>query len=187
MSRIDQLNISENSATEIGGGICCKESLELDALVSLSVTENLVGKEGGGLHAKTVNISNLKSGFSFSNNKANSSSTGVATTASAPAAAAASLQAAAAAAPSSPATPTYSGVVGGAIYGEKVTFSQCSRTCQFSGNQAIDNNPSQSSLNVQGGAIYAKTSLSIGSSDAGTSYIFSGTVSPLGNLKQQGK
>lgn len=187
MSRIDQLNISENSATEIGGGICCKESLELDALVSLSVTENLVGKEGGGLHAKTVNISNLKSGFSFSNNKANSSSTGVATTASAPAAAAASLQAAAAAAPSSPATPTYSGVVGGAIYGEKVTFSQCSGTCQFSGNQAIDNNPSQSSLNVQGGAIYAKTSLSIGSSDAGTSYIFSGNSVSTGKSQTTGQ
>ena len=214
LSRIDALNISENSAQETGGGICCTESLELDAIVSLSATGNRAGKEGGALHAKTLTVSNLQSGFSFSNNTANSSSTGTATTATQPAASptanssstgavttatqpdsptAALPKASAGGAPTSPqptpsqTTLTYAGVVGGAIYGEKVSFSKCSGLCQFSGNSAIDNTPSNPSLNVQGGAIYAKTSLSIEAEDSSTSYVFAGNSVSSGKAPTKGQ
>lgn len=204
LSRIDALNISENSAQETGGGICCTESLELDAIVSLSATGNRAGKEGGALHAKTLTVSNLQSGFSFSNNTANSSSTGTATTATQPAASpAAALPQASAGGPSapsqptpspttssptpSPKTPAYAGVVGGAIYGEEVSFTKCSGLCQFSGNSAIDNTPSNPSLNVQGGAIYAKTSLSIEAEDSSTSYVFAGNSVSSGKAQTTGQ
>lgn len=205
LSRIDALNISENSAQETGGGICCTESLELDAIVSLSATGNLAGKEGGALHAKTLTVSNLQSGFSFSNNTANSSSTGTVTTATQPAASpGAALPKASAANPStssptttpspttssptsSPKTPAYAGVVGGAIYGDTVSFSKCSGLCQFSGNSAIDNTPSSPSLNVQGGAIYAKTSLSIAAEDSSTSYVFAGNSVSSGKAQTSGQ
>ncbi|WP_080125538.1 polymorphic outer membrane protein middle domain-containing protein [Chlamydia suis] len=211
LSRIDALNISENSAQETGGGICCTESLELDAIVSLSATGNRAGKEGGALHAKTLTVSNLQSGFSFSNNTANSSSTGTATTATQPAASpAAALPQASAGSPSTPSPttssptttpspttspqttpsqtpPPYAGVVGGAIYGEKVSFSKCSGLCQFSGNSAIDNTPSSPSLNVQGGAIYAKTSLSIEAEDSSTSYVFAGNSVSSGKAPTSGQ
>lgn len=214
LSRIDALNISENSAQETGGGICCTESLELDAIVSLSATGNRAGKEGGALHAKTLTVSNLQSGFSFSNNTANSSSTGTVTTATQPAASptanssstgtattatqpdsptAALPKASAGGAPTSPqptpsqTTLTYAGVVGGAIYGEKVSFSKCSGLCQFSGNSAIDNTPSSPSLNVQGGAIYAKTSLSIEAEDSSTSYVFAGNSVSSGKAPTSGQ
>ena len=210
LSRIDALNISENSAQETGGGICCTESLELDAIVSLSATGNRAGKEGGALHAKTLTVSNLQSGFSFSNNTANSSSTGTVTTATQPAASpAAALPQASAGDPStssptttpspttssptspqptsSPKTPAYAGVVGGAIYGDTVSFSKCSGLCQFSGNSAIDNTPSSPSLNVQGGAIYAKTSLSIEAEDSSTSYVFAGNSVSSGKAPTSGQ
>lgn len=204
LSRIDALNISNNSAQETGGGICCTESLELDAIVSLSATDNLAGKEGGALHAKTLTVSNLQSGFSFSNNTANSSSTGTATTATQPTASpGAALPKASAANPSAPSQPTssptpspttssqqtppYAGVVGGAIYGDKVSFSKCSGLCQFSGNSAIDNTPSSPSLNVQGGAIYAKTSLSIEAEDSSTSYVFAGNSVSSGKAPTTGQ
>ena len=210
LSRIDALNISENSAQETGGGICCTESLELDAIVSLSATGNRAGKEGGALHAKTLTVSNLQSGFSFSNNTANSSSTGTVTTATQPAASpAAALPQASAGDPSTssptttpspttssptssqqtPSQPTltYAGVVGGAIYGEEVSFSKCSGLCQFSGNSAIDNTPSTPSLNVQGGAIYAKTSLSIEAEDSSTSYVFAGNSVSSGKAQTKGQ
>ncbi|WP_080121789.1 polymorphic outer membrane protein middle domain-containing protein [Chlamydia suis] len=208
LSRIDALNISENSAQETGGGICCTESLELDAIVSLSATGNRAGKEGGALHAKTLTVSNLQSGFSFSNNTANSSSTGAVTTATQPAASpGAALPKASAANPStssptttpqptssptpspttSQTTPAYAGVVGGAIYGETVSFSKCSGLCQFAGNSAIDNTPSSPSLNVQGGAIYAKTSLSIEAEDSSTSYVFAGNSVSSGKAPTTGQ
>ncbi len=204
LSRIDALNISENSAQETGGGICCTDSLELDAIVSLSATGNRAGKEGGALHAKTLTVSNLQSGFSFSNNTANSSSTGTATTATQPASSpGAALPQASAGGPSapsqptpspttssptpSPKTPPYAGVVGGAIYGEKVSFSKCSGLCQFSGNSAIDNTPSNPTLNVQGGAIYAKTSLSIEAEDSSTSYVFAGNSVSSGKAQTKGQ
>ncbi|WP_080128702.1 polymorphic outer membrane protein middle domain-containing protein [Chlamydia suis] len=212
LSRIDALNISENSAQETGGGICCTESLELDAIVSLSATGNRAGKEGGALHAKTLTVSNLQSGFSFSNNTANSSSTGTATTAtqpaSSPGAALPQASAGSSSAPSPAPSPTspqttpsqpttsqtpsqtplkYAGVVGGAIYGETVSFSKCSGLCQFSGNSAIDNTPSTPSLNVQGGAIYAKTSLSIEAEDSSTSYVFTGNSVSSGKAPTSGQ
>lgn len=200
LSRIDALNISENSAQETGGGICCTESLELDAIVSLSATGNRAGKEGGALHAKTLTVSNLQSGFSFSNNTANSSSTGTATTTAQPASSpGAALPQASAGSPSpspttsspqttsSQTTLTYEGVVGGAIYGETVSFSKCSGLCQFSGNSAIDNTPSNPSLNVQGGAIYAKTSLSIEAEDSSTSYVFAGNSVSSGKAQTKGQ
>lgn len=210
LSRIDALNISENSAQETGGGICCTESLELDAIVSLSATGNRAGKEGGALHAKTLTVSNLQSGFSFSNNTANSSSTGTATTATQPASspgAALPQASAGGSSTSSPTTtssptpspttssqqtpsqqtPAYAGVVGGAIYGETVSFSKCSGLCQFSGNSAIDNTPSNPSLNVQGGAIYAKTSLSIKAEDSSTSYVFAGNSVSSGKAPTTGQ
>lgn len=189
LSRIDALNISNNSAQETGGGICCTESLELDAIVSLSVTDNLAGKEGGALHAKTLTVSHLQSGFSFSNNTANSSSTGAVTTTTQPASPSAALPKASAGSPSTPSqtTPTYAGVVGGAIYGETVSFSKCSGLCQFSGNSAIDNTPSSPSLNVQGGAIYAKTSLSIEAKDPSTSYVFAGNSVSSGKAQTTGQ
>lgn len=201
LSRIDALNISENSAQETGGGICCTESLELDAIVSLSATGNRAGKEGGALHAKTLTVSNLQSGFSFSNNTANSSSTGAVTTTPQPASppSAALPQASAGGsstssptttssptAPTQP-TPAYAGVVGGAIYGEEVSFTKCSGLCQFSGNSAIDNTPSTPSLNVQGGAIYAKTSLSIEAEDSSTSYVFAGNSVSSGKAPTKGQ
>ncbi|AHH23079.1 autotransporter domain-containing protein [Chlamydia trachomatis] len=191
LSRIDELNISDNAAQETGGGFCCTESLELDTIASLSVTKNLAGKEGGGLHAKTLNISNLKSGLSFSNNTANSSSTGVATTATTSQSPTVSSFLPRATAGSSPApaqtTPTYAGVVGGAIYGETVSFSKCSGLCQFTENSAIDNTPSSPSLNVQGGAIYAKTSLSIEAEDPSTSYVFSKNSVSTGKAQTTGQ
>lgn len=205
LSRIDALNISENSAQETGGGICCTESLELDAIVSLSATGNRAGKEGGALHAKTLTVSNLQSGFSFSNNTANSSSTGTATTTAQPAASPSTALPQASAGSPSPSQPTsaptttpspttssqttltYAGVVGGAIYGEKVSFSKCSGLCQFSGNSAIDNTPSNPSLNVQGGAIYAKTSLSIEAEDSSTSYVFAGNSVSSGKAPTSGQ
>lgn len=205
LSRIDALNISENSAQETGGGICCTESLELDAIVSLSATGNRAGKEGGALHAKTLTVSNLQSGFSFSNNTANSSSTGTVTTATQPAASpSTALPQASAGSPSpsqptssptttpspttsSQQTPPYAGVVGGAIYGETVSFSKCSGLCQFSGNSAIDNTPSSPTLNVQGGAIYAKTSLSIEAEDSSTSYVFAGNSVSSGKAQTKGQ
>ncbi|WP_080133261.1 polymorphic outer membrane protein middle domain-containing protein [Chlamydia suis] len=205
LSRIDALNISENSAQETGGGICCTESLELDAIVSLSATGNRAGKEGGALHAKTLTVSNLQSGFSFSNNTANSSSTGTATTATQPAASPGAALPQASAGGSSTSSPTttpqptssqqtpsqnpltYAGVVGGAIYGETVSFSKCSGLCQFSGNSAIDNTPSNPSLNVQGGAIYAKTSLSIEAEDSSTSYVFAGNSVSSGKAQTKGQ
>ena len=207
LSRIDALNISENSAQETGGGICCTESLELDAIVSLSATGNRAGKEGGALHAKTLTVSNLQSGFSFSNNTANSSSTGTATTTPQPDSPTAALPKASAGSPSpsqptssptpSPTTSpqttpsqkplTYAGVVGGAIYGETVSFSKCRGLCQFSGNSAIDNTPSNPSLNVQGGAIYAKTSLSIEAEDSSTSYVFAGNSVSSGKAPTTGQ
>lgn len=201
LSRIDALNISENSAQETGGGICCTASLELDAIVSLSATGNRAGKEGGALHAKTLTVSNLQSGFSFSNNTANSSSTGAVTTTPQPASppSAALPQASAGGsstssptttssptAPTQP-TPAYAGVVGGAIYGEEVSFTKCSGLCQFSGNSAIDNTPSTPSLNVQGGAIYAKTSLSIEAEDSSTSYVFAGNSVSSGKAPTKGQ
>lgn len=201
LSRIDALNISNNSAQETGGGICCTDSLELDAIVSLSATGNRAGKEGGALHAKTLTVSNLQSGFSFSNNTANSSSTGAVTTTPQPASppSAALPQASAGGsstssptttssptAPSQP-TPAYAGVVGGAIYGEEVSFTKCSGLCQFSGNSAIDNTPSTPSLNVQGGAIYAKTSLSIEAEDSSTSYVFAGNSVSSGKAPTTGQ
>lgn len=199
LSRIDALNISENSAQETGGGICCTDSLELDAIVSLSATGNRAGKEGGALHAKTLTVSNLQSGFSFSNNTANSSSTGTATTTPQPDSPTAALPKASAGSPSpsqptsspqttsSQTTLTYEGVVGGAIYGETVSFSKCSGLCQFSGNSAIDNTPSTPSLNVQGGAIYAKTSLSIEAEDSSTSYVFAGNSVSSGKAPTTGQ
>lgn len=203
LSRIDALNISENSAQETGGGICCTESLELDAIVSLSATGNLAGKEGGALHAKTLTVSNLQSGFSFSNNTANSSSTGTATTATQPASSPGAALPQASAGGSSTSSPTssptssqqtpsqptltYAGVVGGAIYGDKVSFSKCSGLCQFSGNSAIDNTPSSPSLNVQGGAIYAKTSLSIEAEDSSASYVFAGNSVSSGKAPTSGQ
>lgn len=206
LSRIDALNISENSAQETGGGICCTDSLELDAIVSLSATGNRAGKEGGALHAKTLTVSNLQSGFSFSNNTANSSSTGTVTTTAQPAASPSTALPQASAGSPSPSQPTssptttpspttssqqtpppYAGVVGGAIYGEKVSFSKCSGLCQFSGNSAIDNTPSNPSLNVQGGAIYAKTSLSIEAEDSSTSYVFAGNSVSSGKAPTTGQ
>ncbi len=195
LSRIDALTISKNSAQETGGGFCCTESLELDAIGSLSVTDNLAGKEGGALHAKTLTVSHLQSGFSFSNNTANSSSTGAVTTTTQPAASpSAALPQASAGGSStssqptpSQTTPTYAGVVGGAIYGETVSFSKCSGLCQFSGNSAIDNTPSSPSLNVQGGAIYAKTSLSIEAEDSSTSYVFAGNSVSSGKAQTKGQ
>lgn len=208
LSRIDALNISENSAQETGGGICCTDSLELDAIVSLSATGNRAGKEGGALHAKTLTVSNLQSGFSFSNNTANSSSTGTATTTAQPAASPSTAlpQASAGGSPTSSPTPSpttssptssqqtpsqttppYAGVVGGAIYGEEVSFSKCSGLCQFSGNSAIDNTPSTPTLNVQGGAIYAKTSLSIEAEDSSTSYVFTGNSVSSGKAPTTGQ
>lgn len=197
LSRIDALNISNNSAQETGGGICCTESLELDAIVSLSATGNRAGKEGGALHAKTLTVSNLQSGFSFSNNTANSSSTGTVTTTPQPDSPTAALPKASAGSPS-PSQPNtsqtpsqtplkYAGVVGGAIYGEEVSFTKCSGLCQFSGNSAIDNTPSNPSLNVQGGAIYAKTSLSIEAEDSSASYVFSGNSVSSGKAPTTGQ
>lgn len=67
-SNLDKLDISNNTAQDIGGGLCLTESVEFDAIGSLSTSNNSAIAQGAGIHAKTVTITNTKSAFTFSNN-----------------------------------------------------------------------------------------------------------------------
>lgn len=67
-SNIDKLDISNNTAQDIGGGLCLTESVEFDAIGSLSTSNNSAIAQGAGIHAKTVTITNTKSTFTFANN-----------------------------------------------------------------------------------------------------------------------
>lgn len=67
-SNLDKLDISNNSAQDIGGGLCLTESVEFDAIGSLSTSNNSAIAQGAGIHAKTVTITNTKSAFTFANN-----------------------------------------------------------------------------------------------------------------------
>lgn len=67
-SNLDKLDISNNTAQDIGGGLCLTESVEFDAIGSLSTSNNSAIAQGAGIHAKTVTITNTKSTFTFANN-----------------------------------------------------------------------------------------------------------------------
>lgn len=67
-SNLDKLDISNNNAQDIGGGLCLTESVEFDAIGSLSTSNNSAIAQGAGIHAKTVTITNTKSAFTFANN-----------------------------------------------------------------------------------------------------------------------
>lgn len=67
-SNLDKLDISNNTAQDIGGGLCLTESVEFDAIGSLSTSNNSAITQGAGIHAKTVTITNTKSAFTFANN-----------------------------------------------------------------------------------------------------------------------
>nr|WP_080126656.1 polymorphic outer membrane protein middle domain-containing protein [Chlamydia suis] len=67
-SNLDKLDISNNTAQDIGGGLCLTESVEFDAIGSLSTSNNSAIAQGAGIHAKTVTITNTKSAFTFANN-----------------------------------------------------------------------------------------------------------------------
>lgn len=67
-SYLDKLDISNNTAQDIGGGLCLTESVEFDAIGSLSTSNNSAIAQGAGIHAKTVTITNTKSAFTFANN-----------------------------------------------------------------------------------------------------------------------
>ncbi|WP_082192349.1 polymorphic outer membrane protein middle domain-containing protein [Chlamydia suis] len=67
-SNLDKLDISNNTAQDIGGGLCLTESVEFDAIGSLSTSNNSAIAQGAGIYAKTVTITNTKSAFTFANN-----------------------------------------------------------------------------------------------------------------------
>ena len=67
-SNLDKLDISNNTAQDIGGGLCLTESVEFDAIGSLSTSNNSAIAQGAGIHAQTVTITNTKSTFTFANN-----------------------------------------------------------------------------------------------------------------------
>lgn len=67
-SNLDKLDISNNNAQDIGGGLCLTESVEFDAIGSLSTSNNSAIAQGAGIHAKTVTITNTKSAFTFADN-----------------------------------------------------------------------------------------------------------------------
>ncbi|WP_080129432.1 polymorphic outer membrane protein middle domain-containing protein [Chlamydia suis] len=67
-SNLDKLDISNNTAQDIGGGLCLTESVEFDAIGSLSTSNNSAIAQGAGIHAQTVTITNTKSAFTFANN-----------------------------------------------------------------------------------------------------------------------
>lgn len=67
-SNLDKLDISNNTAQDIGGGLCLTESVEFDAIGSLSTSNNSAIAQGAGIHAKTVTITNTKSAFTFADN-----------------------------------------------------------------------------------------------------------------------
>ena len=67
-SNLDKLDISNNAAQDIGGGLCLTESVEFDAIGSLSTSNNSAIAQGAGIHAQTVTITNTKSAFTFANN-----------------------------------------------------------------------------------------------------------------------
>lgn len=67
-SNLDKLDISNNTAQDIGGGLCLTESVEFDAIGSLSTSNNSAIAQGAGIHAQTVTITNTKSAFTFADN-----------------------------------------------------------------------------------------------------------------------
>ncbi|WP_284442034.1 autotransporter domain-containing protein [Chlamydia gallinacea] len=147
LSQIDTLDISGNSSQK-GGGLYFTESLTLENVGATTLSGNQAKHSGGALYAKTLTLTQLPQGITFSNNKAET----YATTGT-----------------SSPSSPSPTEISGGAIYGETITLSNIQKECVFSGNTASNTNNTNTSAsnsgttdpNVQGGAIYAKTSLKL--------------------------
>ncbi|WP_284442402.1 autotransporter domain-containing protein [Chlamydia gallinacea] len=148
LSQIDTLDISKNSA-QTGGGLYFTESLTLENIGATTLSGNQAKYSGGALYAKTLTLTQLPQGITFSNNKAET----YATTGT-----------------SSPSSPSPAEIIGGAIYGETVKLSNIQNGCVFSGNTASNTNGTTNTIssssgttdpNVQGGAIYAKTSLTL--------------------------
>ncbi|WP_284441831.1 autotransporter domain-containing protein [Chlamydia gallinacea] len=147
LSQIDTLDISGNSS-QTGGGLYFTESLTVENVGATTLSGNQAKYSGGALYAKTLTLTQLPQGITFSNNKAET----YATTGT-----------------SSPSSPSPTEISGGAIYGETITLSNIQKECVFSGNTASNTNNTNTSAsnsgttdpNVQGGAIYAKTSLKL--------------------------
>lgn len=147
LSQIDTLDISGNSS-QTGGGLYFTESLTVENVGATTLSGNKAKYSGGALYAKTLTLTQLPQGITFSNNKAET----YATTGT-----------------SSPSSPSPTEISGGAIYGETITLSNIQKECVFSGNTASNTNNTNTSAsnsgttdpNVQGGAIYAKTSLKL--------------------------
>ncbi|WP_348663744.1 polymorphic outer membrane protein middle domain-containing protein [Chlamydia vaughanii] len=148
LSRVNELDISENSAGKFGGGLYFTESLSLEEISVANLTGNSAKEAGGALHAKTLTWNGCPQGISFSNNKAETNSTAAAGGAVAPTA-----------------------ITGGALYAETLTLQNIKTGCTFAGNKASDTNAAASGANppadpnIQGGAIYAKTSFTLENSE----------------------
>ncbi|EPJ28275.1 polymorphic outer membrane protein middle domain-containing protein [Chlamydia psittaci] len=156
ISRLDHLNITGNSAGKSGGGLYFTEALTLEGIEISKISDNTAKESGGAIYAKALTCTNLPDGLTVSNNKAQVTST----TKSGDQAAS---------------VPT--SITGGAFYAETLTLDNLQGSCTFSGNKAIDNNNTASpdnptDPNIQGGAIYAKTSFTLQNSSG--SLTFSG-------------
>ncbi|AAP04956.1 polymorphic outer membrane protein middle domain-containing protein [Chlamydia caviae] len=147
ISRLDHLNISGNSAGKFGGGLYFTEELTLDGVEVSNISGNTAKEAGGAIYAKKLTCTNLPEEFTVSNNKAETTS--------------------AVKTESGNNTTVPTDIIGGAIYAEELILKELVGDCTFSGNQAIDKNATLSTNNsptdpnVQGGAIYAKTSFKL--------------------------
>ncbi|EPP37762.1 putative outer membrane protein PmpB [Chlamydia avium] len=145
LSSINIIDISGNSAQK-GGGLYFTDSLTLEDVGTTTLSGNQAKHSGGAIYAKNLTLNQLPQGITFSNNKTETYATTTTTNGSS--------------------SPSPSEITGGAIYGETITLSNIQNGCIFSGNTAYNINGISSTSgttdpNVQGGAIYAKTSLTL--------------------------
>ncbi|WP_375793590.1 autotransporter domain-containing protein [Chlamydia sp. 12-01] len=154
ISRLDHLNITGNSAGKFGGGLYFTEALTLEGIEVSKISENTAKEAGGAIYAKALTYTNLPAGLTVSNNKVETNSV-TQDNAIKPAE-----------------------ILGGALYAETLVLEKLVGNCTFSGNQAIDQNAvaatnnSPVEPNIQGGAIYAKTTFTL--QDSTGNLIFSG-------------
>ncbi|EPJ25274.1 autotransporter beta-domain protein [Chlamydia psittaci 09DC78] len=156
ISRLDYLNITGNSAGTSGGGLYFTEALTLEGIEISNISDNTAKESGGAIYAKALTCTNFPDGLTVSNNKAQVTST------------TRSEQRAS----SVPAN-----ITGGAFSAETLILKNLQGSCTFSGNKAIDDNKTVSSdssadPNIHGGAIYAQTSFTLQNSSG--SLTFSG-------------
>ncbi|BAE81574.1 polymorphic outer membrane protein B [Chlamydia felis Fe/C-56] len=184
ISRLDLLNITENSSGKCGGGLYFQETLTLEGIEVSNISNNTAKESGGALYAKTLTCKTFTDGLTVSNNKAETTSTvsGTNVVNASAAATNGALQAAtltekfstdnkaeahASVAPAAQQASVPTAITGGALYAETLTLEGLQSTCAFSGNQAIDNNATDSTADtpadpdIQGGAIYAKTKFTL--------------------------